>query len=640
MSRKQLDPRSDKTNNGQDPNLTEEVLRDAGKSDHEVESTGKVDRADEATDALFGQKQRTANSPVHRLVWGRAGVQHFLPSPIPADEKVNQAVSACVSLVRRHAEAGTLYDENNKVSETVQKELGDAGYWGMLIDPKFNGQGASVRAFMDLITKMSALGDPTTAGLASIHGCIGLVDPVRTFGSEEQQARFLPKLASGELSSGFALTEQGAGSDLTALKTTAVLDGDDYVVNGRKLFISNAIPGRGVGLVCMIDGKPAVLVVELPGQENENFRIENYELYPLVHTHNNGLLFNNFRVPKANRLEAPAGNGLIIAYHGLNYGRTAVCANSAGVMRRLLKSITPNGWGKYRETYGESIEKRELVKRRMARMAGLIVGADALAAWCSSILDAGYRGELECIIAKIFGSQAQKEAAIELAMTTHGGRSFLKGHLIGDNMQDYLAPVIYEGECEMLGMAFFKSLAKEHGMQFMLPLGDAMKSLKKGKWAGGLWNLMKHGTSYALWNLGKMLRFRTKQRVPGMDRKLQAHVNWALKMFAKLPLELTGAMRKHQLKLADRQCRISYLSQRVQDTVTMLVTAMYAHSVGDEVTIAAADILCQDLRRKLTGEQPSDAYFKACGKLADMISEGKMKQIADVSGTTVLQQYK
>ena len=103
------------------------------------------------------------------------------------------------------------------------------------------------------------------------------------------------------------------------------------------------------------------------------------------------------------------------------------------------------------------------MQRRIGRLAALIVGCDAMVAWCSWLLDQGFRGEMECIIAKIFGSESQKEAAIELFMKTHGGRAFLHGHIFGDNVHEYLAPCIYEGEGEMLGMAFFKSLIKEHG---------------------------------------------------------------------------------------------------------------------------------------------------------------------------------
>ena len=87
----------------------------------------------------------------------------------------------------------------------------------------------------------------------------------------------------------------------------------------------------------------------------------------------------------------------------------------------------------------------------MGEMAGYIVACDALTDWCANLLDLGYRGEMECIIAKIFGSEVQKTAAIELFMKTHGGRSFLHGHMFGDNVHEFLAPCIYEGEGEMPG---------------------------------------------------------------------------------------------------------------------------------------------------------------------------------------------
>ena len=636
------DPHAPKNVGGQGGNMTEDVLRDAGKTEDEVTRTGAIDRADEATELLFGDKQKTTNSPVHRILWDRQRVNKFLPTPAVANPEAEATIARCIAVTQKAMAAGTLYDADGKVSEAfLHGPLAEAGYWGMRIGKEFGGQAASIRTFMGMITEMAAKADATVAGYASIHGCIGAVDPVDAFGNDEQKKYFLPRLASGKTLSAFALTEPGAGSDLTALKTTAVLDGDHYVVNGEKLFISNAICGRTVGLVVLIDGKPSVLIAELPAQESENFQIINYGIHALRNGRNNGLRFVNFRVPKTSLLDAPAGNGLIIAYHGLNYGRVALCANSSGVMRRMLRSITPSSWGAFRKTYGQSIEKRELVQRRIARLAALTVGADALVAWCSSLLDEGYRGELECIVAKVFGSEAQKEAAIEILMKTHGGRAFLHGHMFGDNVHDFLAPCIYEGEGEMLSMAFFKSVAKEHGMSYMLPLGESVKSItKKGKWFSGSASLMKHGIRYAWWRFRKMTRFSNRQSVPGMNKRLQAHVNFAMDTFAKLSVELSKSMVKHQLKLADRQCRIAHMSMRCQDTLILLVTAMYAHQMNDEVTTLAADILCQDLRRKLTGEQPSDEYFKACAKLAEKVVDGKMKQLDGVPETTVLRSYK
>ena len=98
------------------------------------------------------------------------------------------------------------------------KDLAEAGYWGLLIDPEYGGGGAPFASFARFLTQMATI-EPNLAGLASVHGCIGAVDPLRTFGNAEQKERYLPRLASGERLSAFALTEPGAGSDLTALKT-------------------------------------------------------------------------------------------------------------------------------------------------------------------------------------------------------------------------------------------------------------------------------------------------------------------------------------------------------------------------------------------------------------------------------------
>jgi alkylation response protein AidB-like acyl-CoA dehydrogenase len=622
--------------------FAETALRLGGKSEEEARRTGAVDKADEQVEALFAARYQTVNSPVHRAVWeAKVPLELFQPPPLPASHPADAAMERALEVVRRRRQEGTLFNDRGKVSDETFRELGQAGYWGLLIAPEYGGQGAPFARFARFLTRMATL-DSTVAGLASVHGCIGAVDPVRTFGTPEQKQRFLPRLASGEALSGFALTEPCAGSDLTALRTTAVDAGDDcYEVTGEKLFITNAIPGRTVGLVVLLEGKPAVLIAELPPEENEQFQIVPYGLYALRHAYNNGLRFNRFRVPKANLLRPKIGDGLTIAYHGLNLGRVSLCATASGGMRLMLANILP--WAEFRRTYGQPIITRELVKRRIARLAALIVGADALVAWTAWLIDEGFRGELECIVAKIFGSEAMKEAAIELFMKTHGGRSFLHGHLFGDNVHDYLAPCIYEGEGEMLGMAFFKSLVKEHGKQFFEPIGQALQ--KAGITKPNLlnprhaWTLRRELASYVGWSVGRLLTGRDRQHVPGMDKRLDDHVSFALRQFSQHPTELSGTMRKHQLKLADRQCRIAELSQRVQDTVVILVTALWAHQQKTEAATAAADILCQDLRRKLTGERPSDRYFRDVSNLADLVIEGGFEAIAGVPHEEIMMKY-
>jgi alkylation response protein AidB-like acyl-CoA dehydrogenase len=621
--------------------FAETALRLGGKTEEEARRTGAVDRADEQVEALFAAPYQTANSPVHQAVWDRrVPLEKFSPPPLPRSAPCDEAMERSLQVVRHARQHNTFYDENGKLAEPLLKELGANGYWGMLIDPRYGGQGAPFARFARFLTQIATL-DPMTAGLASVHGCIGAVDPVRTFGNLEQRARFLPRLASGESLSAFALTEPGAGSDLTALRTTATPAGDHFEVTGEKLFITNAVPGRTIGLVVLLEGKPAVLVVDLPPQETEQFQIVHYRLHALRNVHNNGLRFRALRVPRANLLVPPLGDGLTIAYHGLNLGRIALCANAAGTMRILLANLLP--WADYRVTYGQRINTRELVRRRIARLAALIAGADALVAWGSWLIDEGFRGELECIIAKIFGSEALKEAAIELFMKTHGGRSFLHGHLFGDNVYDTLAPCIYEGEGEMLGLAFFKALVKRHGLTFFAPIGKALErahirtpNMLNPRHA---WALRGELTAYSAWLFRQRVRRRGRPSLVGVNTRFAGHVNFALDLFARFAVEISGTMRKHQLKLADRQCRMSEISQRVQDTVTLLVTALWGNLRGNEAEGAAADILCQDLRCKLTGERASDQYFRDCNELAEKIIHGGYDALTGAPQTEILMPY-
>jgi alkylation response protein AidB-like acyl-CoA dehydrogenase len=545
-----------------------------------------------------------------------------------------------LDVVRRHRAAGTLLDGEQKISSAILAELGLVGYWGLLVDREYGGSGASFSAFAPFLSRMALL-DPTLAGLASVHGCIGAVDPVRTFGNTEQKQRLLPSLASGQRLSAFALTEPCAGSDLTALRTVARLEGDEYVVNGEKLFITNVSPGRTIGLVVLIEGRPGVLIVDLPQEENEHFQLRRYGLYALKHAHNLGIIFRDFRVPAANRLMPPRGDGLTIAYHGLNLGRVALCANAAGTMRLMLASMIP--WARFRKTYGGPIASRELVRRRIGRIAGLIVASDALVAWCAGMLDQGYRGEMECIIAKIFGSEALKEAAIELFMKTHGGRAFLHGHMFGDNVHEYLAPCIYEGEGEILGMAFFKSLVKQHGVRFFEPIGRALAAagVKKPNPLNPrhAWALRSVIGPYVGWLAAEHLRRASKPTLPAMPKLLETHAEFAIRELQAAPLAIDGLLRKHQLALADRQCRMSYLSQRIQDAVVILVTSLYAARQAEEVVRQAADCVCQDLTRKLTGQQPPDRYFRAVTCLGEQIAAGNFQSIAGLQPDEILMPY-
>lgn len=623
--------------------FAETALRLAGKGEEEVRTLGAVDRADETIETFFRPEYQTTSSPIHRMIWDLRRdppLQLFRTAETTPSPEHQRIIDRSFSLISQHKSLGTLKTSEGKIAPEVLRDLGDAGYWGMLVPKEYGGAGAPLQTFEKLVTQVTTQ-NGMLGGLASVHQCIGAVDPIRTFGSPELKARYLPSLARGERLSGFALTEPNAGSDLTALRTTAELRGDNYHVTGEKLFITNAIPGRTIGLVCMIEGKPAVLIVDLP-EENEHFSLKHYGLYALKEAWNHGLIFRDFPVPKENRITPPFGDGLTVAYHGLNYGRVSIGAIAAGNLRVLLADMLP--WAHFRRTYGQPIVKRELVRRRMGELAGLITGTDALVQWSAGILDQGYRGEMECIVTKNFASEAEKYAAIELAMRTHGGRSFLHGHPFGDNIHELLAPSIYEGERDMLNMAFFKTLVKEHGREFFEPIGTAIQAQRLGAFRPmdlrHLWALREHLATYARWQVQNLFRRKSLRELPErMPASLRAHAEFAIDALQRSAGEADALMRTDQMKLPDRQLSMVQFSQRVQDTIAMLVTSLSAAEHGDEVTKSAADVLCDQLHQKLTGTRPSAAFFRKVTRLGETVADGGFQAISGIEPQEILMRY-
>src|SRR5262245_4386680 len=173
------------------PSFAETALRLGGKGDEEVRRLGAVDRADEQVETLYAERRRTEGSPVHRAVWdARAPLDLFDPPQLPESAPCDAAMQRSLDVVRRRRADGTLFGAEGKLSDESAAELGAAGYWGLLIDPQYGGHGAPFARFARFHTQMAAL-DATVAGMGSVHGCIGAVDPLRAFGTPEQKERFL-----------------------------------------------------------------------------------------------------------------------------------------------------------------------------------------------------------------------------------------------------------------------------------------------------------------------------------------------------------------------------------------------------------------------------------------------------------------
>jgi len=538
------------------------------------------------------------SSPICRAVWEpAAGDDLFEPVPESTSDAAQEVMDRAIELIRQRAADGTLWGADGRVPQSVLDELAAIGYWGLMIAPDYGGSGASFRSFAPMLTRMSAV-DPTVAALGSVHSCIGAAKAIDRFGSEQQRQRLLPDLARGRRLSAFALTEPGAGSDVTAIRTCAQQSGDELLVYGEKLFVTNLAPGRTLLLICRIDDRPAALVCELPDREDPTFRLQHYGLHALRRTWNCGVKFSGFRVPAANRLDAGPGDGLTIAYHGLNYARISLCANAAGTLRRMLADAV--AWAKHRQTYGQPIAERQLVRHRLARLAGFIVACDALTAWCSGLLDQGYRGELEGMAAKVFAADSLREAAVELALKTHGGRAFLHGHPWGDRLYDYLAPSIYEGEGELLRLAFFHALAKHGGATGSPPPG--VHSDKR----------------------------------PALPESLQSESRQALRELRLAAGEIRKSRQQYGAALAEQQAFMAEIADRVMNCIVVLCTCRWAARSDDEILQLAARVVVQDRNRCSTAPRPGHTHFRDLDRLGEAVLRGGFTPIADIQPAPLL----
>ena len=195
----------------------------------------------------------------------------------------------------------------------------------------------------------------------------------------------------------------------------------------------------------------------------------------------------------------------------------------------------------------------------------------------------------------------------------------------------------------MLGMALFKSLVKQHGTAYFEPVGKALAANHMKTFSPAnpvhVWKLRKALVPYGWWWAGENMARKWRSELGPMPESLRDHATFAIRGLQDMPLEISATMRKHQLRLADRQCRMSELSSRVQKLAVILATSLYAAKQNDEVVRLAADVICQDLARELTCQRPTDRYFRTITTLGEKIADGGFTSIAGLAPDEILMKY-
>jgi alkylation response protein AidB-like acyl-CoA dehydrogenase len=333
------------------------------------------------------------------------------------------------------------------------------GLFGAVLDPKWGGLGLSASTYAKIVMKISTVWMSLT-GIFNSHLMMAML--VQKYGAEEQKERFLPRMAAGELRGGLALTEPDAGTDLGAIRTRAVREGDHYVVNGTKTWISNGIEGGCCAVLVRTDprAEPArkglsMFIMEKGPGFTASRKLEKLGYKGIDSAE---LVFSNFRVPAAN-LIGGEGQGFYCAVSGLELGRINVAARGAGVAKAALDESVR--YAQIRRTFGKPIAEHQAIQLKLGEMATRFEAARLLIEQAAQAYDAGKRCDMEAGMAKYFASEAGLENALE-AMRIHGAYGYSKEYPIERLVRDAPLMCIGEGTNEMQRIIIARQLVERN----------------------------------------------------------------------------------------------------------------------------------------------------------------------------------
>ncbi|AYG83821.1 Acyl-CoA dehydrogenase [Streptomyces hundungensis] len=338
------------------------------------------------------------------------------------------------------------WDRSENVDKSIVKKLGALGFLGLTIDEEYGGSGGDHLAYC-LVTEELGRGDSSVRGIVSVS--LGLVTKtIASWGDEEQKRAWLPRLTSGDAIGCFGLTEPGTGSDAGNLTTKAVRDGDAYVINGAKMFITNGTWADVVLLFARTNDTPghrgvsAFLVpTDTPGLTRRTI----HGKLGLRGQATAELVLDDVRVP-AGALLGPEGKGFSIAMSALAKGRMSVAAGCVGIAQAALDAAV--GYAREREQFGKPIAHYQLVQELISDIS-VDVDAARLLTWrVADLIDRGEEFATAASKAKLFASEAAVRAANN-ALQVFGGYGYIDEYPVGKLLRDARVMTLYEGTSQI-----------------------------------------------------------------------------------------------------------------------------------------------------------------------------------------------
>lgn len=370
-------------------------------------------------------------------------------------DRIRQFVKKDVLPVAREMELADEYPED------LVEAMAGLGLFGAIIPEEYGGIGLNVSTYAAVIEELSA-GWMSLSGVINSHLMMAYL--VLLHGSDEQRRQYLPRMAEGDLRGGLALTEPDAGSDAQAIKTAAVRDGDDYVVNGSKMFVTNGVRGNMFALLTKTDfdalpphrGTTLFLAEKGPGFEVGR------KLHKLGYrgVDTTEFTFNEYHIP-ADRRIGEEGSGFKYVMSGLEVGRINVAARAVGLSRAAFEDSIR--YAQQRETFGKPISEHQAIQFKLADMGTKIQAARLLVQSAAEKKDRGERCDLEAGMAKLFATEACQEITLE-AIRIHGGYGYTSELSVERYYRDAPLLVVGEGTNEIQRLVIARQLLQAYAV--------------------------------------------------------------------------------------------------------------------------------------------------------------------------------
>lgn len=339
----------------------------------------------------------------------------------------------------------------------ILNEMGELGLMGITVPEEYGGAGMDFTSYIIAINELSRV-SAVVGVILSVHTSVG-TNPILYFGSEEQKQQYVPKLASGEYLGAFCLTEPSAGSDAGSLKSRAVKDGDDYVINGAKVFITNGgeadvyivfastnpeLGTKGISAFIVEKGTEGLVI----GKDEHKMGLHGSRTVQLT--------FENMRVPASNLL-GQEGEGFKIAMANLDVGRIGIAAQSLGIAEAALAEAV--AYAQERKQFGKPIALQQGIGFKLADMATAVEASRLLVFRAADLRAQGLPCGQEASMAKLFASKTAVDTTIE-AIQVFGGYGYTAEYPVERLFRDAKVTEIYEGTSEIQRLVISKNLVK------------------------------------------------------------------------------------------------------------------------------------------------------------------------------------